>query len=280
MVCRVAAEMDESGVTVLGSFTPLAYAAYMLAKMTHAKGAYLVGFNAIGIRPLQLSFTGAEPACYKGAVARWSFVETINTVHLGGRGVLECVSPAQIDGSGAINVSVIGDYQRPKVRLPGGAGAPEVVQYYRRFVAYFGRHDRQVLVDKVDFATGRRSPVSASARRAAGLLEGPITIVTPLAVLIKDEDDKPFRISTLHPGADAGDVVDRTGFPLECPPNIPITDTPTPTQVRLLRDDIDPNGTVRFDFLSGEERRRYLDRILSLEWEAATSAMRASTNPG
>jgi acyl CoA:acetate/3-ketoacid CoA transferase beta subunit len=278
MVCRIAAEMTDEGeyITLLGSFTPLAYAAYMLGKLTHAPDAWLVGYNAIGMPPVELSFTGAEAAAYKGSPARSSFTPNGHLVHLGTRGLLECVSSAQIDGDGAINLSVIGDYDRPKVRLPGGAGAPEVVQNYRRVVAYFPRHDRRTLVSEVDFATGRRRPLGAEARRSQGLETGPVLIVTPLAVLRKEHDDLPFAIESVHPGVDIETVVENTGFELEVPDRIPPTAEPTPEQLRLLRERIDPFGTVRFDLLRGSERLEYLEEVLAREWARAEAWSRAS----
>ncbi len=204
MVCRIASEMRQDGdfVTILGSFTPLAYASYMLAKLTHAPDAWLVGYNAIGMPPVQLSFTGTEGAAYRGSYARSAFTPNGHLVHLGTHGLLECVSSAQIDGDGAINLTSIGDPDAPKVRLPGGAGSPEVLQNYRKVVAYFSKHDRRTLVERVDFATGRRAPISAGARAARGLVtEGPVTIVTPLAVLTKSEDDGRSRSPRSIPGS-------------------------------------------------------------------------------
>jgi acyl CoA:acetate/3-ketoacid CoA transferase beta subunit len=272
MVCRIAAEMRDPGeyVTVLGSFTPLAYAAYMLAKLTHAPDAWLVGYNAIGMLPVELSFTGAEAAAYRGSLARLSYTPSGHLVHLGTHGLLECVSSAQIDGDGAINLSAIGAYDAPKVRLPGGAGAPEVVQNYRRVLAYFSRHDARTLVEKVDFATGRRTPIAADRRAAAGLVtDGPVRILTPLAVLAKDDDDRPFAIESLHPGVTAQEVVDNTGFALEVADDIPQTAVPTAEQLELLRTRIDPFGTVAFDFLTGEARLDYLEGVLAKEWARA-----------
>lgn len=274
MVCRIAAEMDESGVTVLGSFTPLAYASYMLAKLTHAPDAYLVGYNALGMRPVELAFMGAEAAAYRGATARWGFISLVNVVHLANRGNVEAVSSAQIDQHASINLSVIGDYDRPKVRLPGGVGAPEVVQNYRTMLAYFGRHDRRVLTERVDFATGGRFPISASARAARGLQEGPVKIITPIAVLVKRFDDRPFAIESVHGGASAADVVDATGFELEVPADIPQTAAPTAEQLRLLRDHIDPYGTIQFDLMSGGQRLSYLRQVIDREWERAEAALR------
>lgn len=269
MISRIAAEVDDSGVTVLGSFTPLAYAAYMLAVMTHAPNAVLVGFNSIGMLPVELNVASVEGAAYCGSVARWSFLELTNTIHLGGRGLVECVSPAQVDGHGRINASVIGpDYAHPKVRLPGGTGAPEVVQNYEKLIIYFGRHDRRTLVDEVDFATGGRWPLSDHERRARGLLAGPMLIVTPLAVLIK-EDALPFAVQSVHQGVDVEEVIANTGFELRVPPVLPTTRPPTPLEVTLLRETIDPLGTRRFDFLDAASRAAHIDDILELEWARA-----------
>lgn len=270
MVCRVAAEVDEDGVVVMGSFTPLAYAAYMLAKLTHAPGAYLVGFDAVGMAPIPLSFTGAEAAAYKGAVARWSMLNEINSIHLSNHGGVEAVSSAQFDGSGAINLSTIGPFESPKVRLPGGAGAAEVIKMYRKMVAYFPNHNPRTLVDRVEFVTGTRWKVGPAAREAAHLQPGPIVVVTNLAVLVKDEDDRPFRIESLHPGVAASDVVAATGFALEVSAEVPATAEPTEEQLRLLRERIDPLGTVRIDFVSGKERLAYMKRLLDTEWAQVT----------
>lgn len=278
MVCRIAAEMTDKDeyITILGSFTPLAYAAYMLAKLTHAPDAWMVGYNAIGMPPVELSFTGAEAAAYRGSLARLSFTTNGHLVHLGTHGLLECVSSAQIDENGAINLSAIGDYSRPKVRLPGGAGAPEVVQNYRKVLAYFSRHDVRTLVKRVDFATGRRVPISAARRASAGLVtDGPVRILTPLAVLAKSDDDRPFEIESLHPGVSAEEVVANTGFELTVASDIPTTIEPTAEQIELIRTRIDPFGTVKFDFLTGPERLDYLDGVLAREWARAQASLSA-----
>ncbi|MGH8993049.1 MAG: CoA-transferase [Acidimicrobiia bacterium] len=272
MVCRVAAEVDEAGVVVMGSFTPLAYAAYMLAKLTHAPGAYLVGFDAVGMAPIPLSFTGAEAAAYKGAVARWSMLTEINSIHLSNHGGVEAVSSAQFDGNGAINLSTIGPFDSPKVRLPGGAGAAEVIKMYRKMVAYFPNHNPRTLVERVEFVTGTRWKVGPAARAAAHLQPGPIVVVTNLAVLVKDDDDRPFRIESLHPGVDAADVVAATGFALEVPADVPLTAEPTPAQLALLRERIDPFGTVRIDFVPGKERLAYMKGLLDAEWASVAGA--------
>lgn len=269
MVARIAAEVRDSGVTVFGSFTPLAYTSYMLALRTHAQDAVVVGFNSIGMQPVRLDVTGMESAAYRGSIARWSFVQLTNAVHLGGRGMVECISPAQLDGDGRFNASAIGsDYERPKVRLPGGAGSPEVMQNYPTMVAYFGRHDRRTLVETVDFATGGRRPIAAPERAEMGIPVGPILVVTPLCVLVKD-DESPFRIASLHPGVEVDEVLDNTGFAVSVPGAIPTTDEPSVEQLHMIRTEIDPYGTRRFDLLDARSRAALVDSILDDEWARA-----------
>lgn len=276
MTHRVAAEIGPAGVSVLGSVTPLAYAACMLAKLTHAPDSTLIGFNAVDMSPIELSLMGSEAAAYKAAPARLGFMATVNTVYLSGRGQVECVSSAQLDASGAINLSVIGDYERPKVRLPGGAGAPEVVQNYRKMVIYLSSHDQRTLVEQVDFVTGRRNPISHDRRAAAGLVPGPIVVITPLCVLTKTDDDMPFEVQSLHPGVTLSEVVAVTGFELLSQAELPATQGPRAAELRLLREEIDPFGTINFEFLKGSERRQYLRETISKEWSRACDWGRSS----
>ena len=274
MVTQVASQVDNDGVVVMGSFTPLAYAAYMMAKLTHAPEAYLVGFDAVGMAPIQLTFTGAEAAAYKGAVCRWGMLTEINSIHLSNHGGVEAVSSAQFDGDGAINLSTIGPFDHPKVRLPGGAGAAEVIKMYRKMVAYFGNHSTRTLVPKVEFVTGTRWKIGAESRTAAHLQPGPIVVVTNLAVLIRDSDERPFRLESVHPGVEVEAVVENTGFELEVPDEVQITPAPSDEQLSLLRERIDPHGTVKSDFVAGRDRLAYLKDILDAEWERAATSLK------
>ncbi len=92
-------------------------------------------------------------------------------------------------------------------------------------------------------------------------------------MLVKDDDDRPFRIESVHPGVDVQTVVDSTGFELEVPADVPTTAEPTQEQLDLLRNRIDPFGTVKFDFVSGRERLSYLKGILDAEWNRAAARL-------
>ena len=268
MCARLAQEIEDKDVIVLGSFTPLAYASYILAKITHAPNSTLLAYAAVGFRPFQLSFIRAETAATRGASLMWTMLEDLNSVHLKGRGDVEAISSIQADGEGNINLSVVGDYNSPKLRGPGGAGAPEVIKMHRKMLGYFPNHSKMTFVPKVDVITGTRYLIGAEERIKAGYKPGPIRYITGLCVMAKEETGKPFKIESLHPGVTAEQVVENTGFELEVPSNIPETEKPTAEQVRLIREEVDPYGTLEFDFKPGKERLGYLNDILQKELQA------------
>jgi acyl CoA:acetate/3-ketoacid CoA transferase beta subunit len=268
MAVRITAEIEDGDVIVLGSFTPLAYASYILAKITHAPNSTLLAYAAVDFRPFQLSFMRAESSATRGAPLMWSMLEDLNSVHLKGRGDVEAISSIQADGDGNINLSAIGEYDSPKLRGPGGAGAPEVIKMHRKMIGYFPNHSKMTFVPKVDVITGTRYVIGAEERIKAGYRPGPIRYISNLAVIAKEEKDKPFKIESLHPGVTADAVVENTGFELEVPQSIPETEKPTVEQVRLLRNEVDPYGTMAFDFKPGKERLGYLNEILQKELEA------------
>jgi hypothetical protein len=135
-------------------------------------------------------------------------------------------------------------------------------------IGYFPNHSKMTFVPKVDVITGTRYVIDAEERIKSGYRPGPITYISNLAVISKDKKDKPFKIISLHPTVTAEQVVENTGFDLEVPKDIPETEKPTAQQVRLLREEVDPYGTLAFDFKPGKERLGYLNEILQRELEA------------
>jgi len=268
MCVTLAKEIEDGDVVVLGSFTPLAYASYILAKITHAPNITLLAYASVDTRPFQLSFTRAEAAATRGAALMWTMLEDLNSVHLKGRGDVEAISSIQADQYGNINLSVVGEYDKPLLRGPGGAGAPEVIKMHRKMIGYFPSHTTRTLVPKVDVITGTRYVIGAKERVKSGYRPGPIRYITNLAVISKEEKDRPFKIDSVHPGVSVEQVVENTGFELEVPKDVPETEKPTVEQVRLLREEVDPYGTIAFDFKPGKERLGYLNEILQKELES------------
>jgi hypothetical protein len=105
-------------------------------------------------------------------------------------------------------------------------------------------------------------------------LPGPVLIVTPLAVLRKD-DDAPFRIESCHPGVDPETVFERTGFSLDRQFDGRETARPADEELRILRTEIDPSGTSTLEFLRGDERLARIRSILEAERTGARARLAA-----
>lgn len=265
LVCvSLAREIEDGDILILGSFTPLAYVSYVLAKLTHAPNIMYMAYASVDVLPLRLSFASCESTALAQGAARWNMTECINSLYLGTGVDAEPISSIQADQYANINISVVGDYDKPILRGPGGAGAPEVVKMHRKMLGYFPNHNVRTLVSKVDFITGTRWKIGRRERIAAGLRPGPVKYITNLCVLSK-EDDELFKIESVHPGVSVEQVVEKTGFELAVSENVPQTEEPTREQISLLRDSIDPHGMVSFEFQPGKERLNYLREILKKE---------------
>jgi len=279
IVVSLARTIDDGDSIILGSFTPLAYTAYMLAKLTHAPNAFIVGYSGVDPLPFQLGFHTSEAACTEFAAGLWSMTECIEALHLRGMGDVEAVSSAQLDANGDINISWLampvkdsegnptGEINPRAIRLPGGAGAPVVYGLHRKSVAYFAGHSRNVFVPKVNYITGTRYYFTDEERRAQGLRPGPMLVVTNLCVMQMVERGR-WKVLSLHRGVTAEDVINNTGFEVEIPPDCPVTKPPTAQEIELIGN-IDPQDIRLLDFMSGKERAAKLPSIIEAEWESA-----------
>lgn len=263
---NIARQIDDSDVVVLGSFTPLAYTAYLLAKMTHAPNMTYIAYSAIDALPFRISFTTSEAAALSSGAALAGMTEIINWIHQTGSADVEAVSGAQIDARGDINLSVIGSYDDPKVRLPGGAGVAEVLKMHRKMIAYVPHHDPRILVPKVHFITGSRWKRGDEERRAAHLNPGPMRIVSSLCVLGWSAEADGFCIEALAPDVTCEQVQEQTGFPLAVPEQPQPMPEPGDDEIRLIREQIDPFGTREFDFKTGRDRLGYLKEMFEREY--------------
>ena len=278
MMASVARTIDDGDSIVLGSFTPLAYAAYNLAKMTNAPNAFVVGYSGVDPYPFQMGFHTSEAACIANSAGLWSMTECIEALHFRGTGDVEAVSSAQMDANGDINISWLpmpirgedgkptGEWNTRGLRLPGGAGAPVVFGLHRKSVAYFPNHSKIVFVPKVNYITGTRLYLTDEERTAQGLRPGPMIVVTNLCVMEMVERGK-WKALSLHKGVTAQDIHDNTGFPVEVAEDCPVTESPTVQELEFIQT-IDPKGIRLLDFMSGKERAAKLPTILQEEWNS------------
>jgi glutaconate CoA-transferase subunit B len=149
---------------------------------------------------------------------------------------------AQIDPYGNLNSTMIGtDYNRPKVRMPGSGGANDLASQAWRILVVTP-HDKRRFVEKVDFVTSPGYLDGPGARERAGLPPGtgPYKVITDLAILGYDPQTCRMRIDSVHPGVTVEQVKDNTSFELGVAPDVQETTPPTETELRILRDEVDP----------------------------------------
>ena len=150
---------------------------------------------------------------------------------------------SQLDRFGNMNISCIGDWKRPERQLLGVRGAP--VNTLNNAVSYWvAKHSPRVFVEKVDMISGVGYDSAAAAGPAATRYHRLPRVVTNLAVLDFETPDHAMRLASVHPGVSVEEVRAATGFPLALPDSgtVPTTREPTATELRLIREVIDPKG--------------------------------------
>lgn len=140
------------------------------------------------------------------------------------------LSGGQIDGQGNINLVSIGDPAQPKVRFPGSFGSAHLYYVVPKMILFRTEHSRRTLVEKVDFVSA--PGVSDDNVYRAG---GPIALVTNRCCFRFDPARKRFRLESLHPGHSLEEIVEHTGFAFDRPDGIPVTPSPTPGTLSLMR---------------------------------------------
>ncbi|MGH7276407.1 MAG: CoA-transferase subunit beta [Candidatus Rokuibacteriota bacterium] len=142
---------------------------------------------------------------------------------------------AQIDRYGNINTTAIGDYWKPKVRLPGTGGANDIASLCRE-VIIVTPHEKRRFVERVDFVTSPAWLRGDGSRRAAGLLFGGVSrVVTTLGILGFDPESKRMLIEATHPGVSVADIKANTGFELLEASRVETTEPPSDDELEMLR---------------------------------------------
>jgi acyl CoA:acetate/3-ketoacid CoA transferase beta subunit len=147
---------------------------------------------------------------------------------------------SQVDRYGNQNLAAIGDYGRPTVQLLGYRGAPgntinDPTSYW------VPNHGPRVFVEKVDTVTGIGWDRAAALGPAARFVDVR-RVVSNLAVFDFETPDRRMRLRSVHPGVGVEEVLAATGFELVVPPDVPESRLPTPEELRLIRETIDPEG--------------------------------------
>jgi acyl CoA:acetate/3-ketoacid CoA transferase beta subunit len=234
LVWCLARRVRAGDVLVVGVATPLAAAAAHLARAVLEPDVTIIEAAAVDVAEHDVADPFLRPDdVARSAVGVLTQVEILDAIQRG-RVSLQFVSPAQVDGRGALNTSRVPDGEGGLRRLPGGLATADVSQLVGRLVAYRAGHSPRFLRDRVDFVTGAPGRVEA--------------VVTDAAVLEWAGDR--FRLASVHEGISVEDAVAGCGFPLATDGCV-TTEPPPPEALAVRRERIDPHGLRRLETREG-----------------------------
>lgn len=235
MTISAARALSDDDVCFVGIGAPSA--ACNLARLTHAPGITLIyESGTIGTRPDVLPLSIGDGELAETALTTVSVPEMFQYWLQGGRISIGFLGAAQIDRYGNINTTVIGDYRAPKVRLPGGGGAPEIAASCRQ-VFVITTQTRRAFVETVDFTTSLGFGPTGTERQALGITtKGPTLVLTDFAILQPEPGSNELIVTSLHPGVSRNEAAEATGWKLRFADAVATTAPPTKEELEVLRD--------------------------------------------
>ena len=212
-------------------------AACNLARLTHAPDIVLIyESGTIGTKPNVLPLSIGDGELCDTALTTVSVPEMFAYWLQGGRITVGFLGGAQLDRYANINTTVVGDYARPKVRLPGGGGAPEIASHCRQTFITMAMSPRS-FVASLPFVTSFGHGRGGGHRRELGLTTaGPTRVITDLCVLEPDPVTKELIVTTLHPGVTVDEVVAACGWPVQFVDSPVVSAAPSAVELSTLRD--------------------------------------------
>ena len=211
-------------------------AACNLARLTHAPGITLIyESGTIGVRPTVLPLSIGDGELCTTALTTVSVPEFFRYWLPSGRITVGFLGAAQIDRFANLNTTVVGDYQSPKVRLPGAGGAPEMAARCQRIFIVMPQ-SRRAFVERLDFLTSTGHGEGGDHRARLGMTPiGPAKVITDLCVMEPDPGTRELTVTTLHPGVTRDQVMAATGWQIRFAPGVSDTAAPSDEELAVLR---------------------------------------------
>ena len=235
MTIAAARALKNDDVCFVGIGAPSA--ACNLARLTHAPDITLIyESGTIGTAPDILPLSIGDGELCRTAITTVSVPEMFRYWLQGGRITVGFLGAAQLDKFGNINTTVVGDYHKPKTRLPGGGGAPEIASSCGQIFITLKQAPR-AMVEKIDFVTSMGHGKGGDDRAKHGLkTKGPTMMVTDLAVWKPDPETKEFTVASLHPGVTRDEMQESCGWTIRYAADLGETPAPTAEELKVLRD--------------------------------------------
>lgn len=235
MIVAAARALENDDITFVGIGMPSA--ASNLARLTHAPGITLIyESGTLATKPSVLPLSIGDGELCETALTTVSVPEMFRYWLQGGRITVGFLSGAQIDKYANLNTTVVGRYDRPKVRLPGGGGAPEIATSCGEIFIIMAQ-TRRSFVGKLDFITSLGHGEGGDHRARLGVTtKGPTRLVTDLCIFEPDPKSKEMTVVSIHPGVTRAQIQDNTGWDICYADKIAETPPPNAHELEVLRE--------------------------------------------
>lgn len=240
MIVNAARLLKDGDVVFVGVGQP--NLACNLAKRTHAPNLVMIyEAGVIGAEPERLPLSIGDPTLVSGSLSVVSMYDIFSNYLQRGNVDVGFMGGAQIDKHGNINATVIGDYDHPKVRLPGSGGSQEIAAWANRCYI-MTPHQKRRFPEKVEFMTSAGFINGNNDRKDRGLRgKGMVGVVTDIGFMEPDENGE-MILTALHPGKTVEDAKANTGWDLKIAEKLNITAIVTKKELKILHEELDPNG--------------------------------------
>jgi glutaconate CoA-transferase subunit B len=217
-----------------------------LARRSHSPGMELVYESGVfGAQPARLPLSIGDPTLVSGATSVVSMADLFMFYLQGGLIDVALLGGAQIDRFGNLNTTVIGPYASPKIRLPGSGGACEIAINAQRIFMIM-KLSKRAFVPKLDFVTSPGHLDGGNARERLGMPgKGPDLVITDKGLFSFDNPEREMMLVELAPGATVDSVQAEIGWPLRAAASLRSMPPPDESELRILREDLDPQGLYR-----------------------------------
>src|SRR6266481_5669941 len=235
MTIAAARLIQPGGVCFVGIGVPSAAA--NLARLTHAPDIVLIyESGGIGTHPSVLPLSIGDGELAETATAVVSLPEIFSYWLPAGRIDLGFLGAAQIDRFGNLNTTVIGGYAKPKTRLPGAGGAPEIALHAKQIFVVLKQSPRS-FVAKLDFCTSAGF-FNGHGERAQRAMPGagPQVVITDLGMLKPATGSQELTLTARYENVSVDRIRAATGWPLAVADTIAVIAAPTADELRVLRD--------------------------------------------
>ena len=250
MIVTLAREFGNDTRAFNGAVSFVPVCAYLLARRTHAPElVWAASSIAVDADPPSIPESTLSDGLWDGATMLSNSAYDFWAYAQGRRYNTFAFRGAQMDAYGNVNNTVIGPYESPKVRLPGGGGMADLGCMLPLIYLWSTTHDPRTFVERLDFRSGMGWGDGGDHRERLGLPGGPQLCVTNLCVFDFEPVSKRMRLRSVHPGVAVEQVVEATGFEVVLPEgDVPETPPPGDEELRLLREEVDPTSARLREF--------------------------------